>query len=118
MGTLPKEPFTLKGGCFCKAITYTLSVPALESRPLIDRPLASLIGPQNEVNERLPWIALDHCNSCRRVSSAIVQSYVIVPLSWAQFSLLPRSVDPMTAPKDTPRVKPTIEEFLVPGKEL
>jgi hypothetical protein len=118
MGTLPKEPFKLHGGCFCKAITYTISVPSLESRPLINRPLKDLIGPQNEVNERLPWIALDHCNTCRRISAAIVQAYLIIPLSWTQFTLLPRSVDPMAVPANAPHIEPTINEYLVPQKEL
>ena len=94
MPTLPKEAFKLHGGCFCKAITYTVSIPELEARPLLGRAITDSFGPKTEVSERLPLISLDHCNSCRRVAGSILQCWLIIPISWATFLLLPRSVDP------------------------
>jgi hypothetical protein len=90
MASLPINPFMLHGGCFCKAITYTISVPALSSRPPTQEPPKHPFGPQTEVTERLPIITLDHCNSCRRISGAIIECWFICPQSWATFSLLTR----------------------------
>ena len=35
----PATPLTLTGGCFCKSIRYTISVPALDSWPQHQRPV-------------------------------------------------------------------------------
>ena len=90
MATLLSTAFKLHGGCFCNAIRYTISVPELASRPIIPQHQIKLFGPQSEVNERLPIISLDHCNSCRRTSGVIVQSWFICPQSWVEFTLLLR----------------------------
>jgi hypothetical protein len=91
--TLPKTPFQLHGGCFCNAIRYTISVPTLsERKPLPQSPvnLDRLMVPVNEVNERMPIISFDHCNSCRRVPGMLVECWFICPLSWVEFTLQPR----------------------------
>jgi hypothetical protein len=91
--TLPKTPFQLHGGCFCSAIRYTISVPELSERKPLPKTSANLIRffvPPNEVNERMPIISLDHCNSCRRVPGIIVESWIICPPSWVEFTLQPR----------------------------
>jgi hypothetical protein len=56
-------------------------------------PNIQLIGPQNESNERLPLISLDHCTSCRRIGGSIIESWIIFPGSWAQFELQRRPSD-------------------------
>jgi len=111
MASLPTTPFVLHGGCFCKAITYTISVPALESRPVIPDPPKRPFGLQNKVTERLPIITLDHCNSCRRISGSIVECWFVCPQSWATFSLLSRSLESHPIP-------PTTSEVLRPSKEV
>jgi hypothetical protein len=90
---LPKTPFQLNGGCFCSAIRYTISVPELSERREIPKFGATpdrLLTPLNEVNERMPIVTLDHCNSCRRVPGVILDSWVICPPSWVEFTLQPR----------------------------
>jgi hypothetical protein len=112
--------YTLCGGCFCNAISYTISVPSLSSRPLIPTAPKYPIGPQNDVTERLPLISLDHCTSCRRVSGAIVQGWFICPQAWVEFSLEPRSENNQTDQgPSADRIKPpSTFDFAKPGKEL
>ena len=91
--TLPKTPFQLQGGCFCEAIRYKISVPELSERKELPRagmPADRLLMPLNEVNERMPLITLDHCNSCRRAPGSIVHSWFICPPEWVEFTLEPR----------------------------
>ena len=111
MASLPSTPFTLQGGCFCKAISYTISIPALSSRPPLDKPPVLPFGPQSEASKRLPIIGLDHCNSCRRVSGSIIQCWFICPQRWATFSLLSRSSEERITSTPT-------AEVLRPTKEL
>jgi hypothetical protein len=91
MSSLPNTPFEVRGGCFCNAITYTISIPALASRPLLREPAKRPFGPQTAGTERLPLISIDHCNSCRRVAGGIVQVWFICPQKWAAFLLASRS---------------------------
>jgi hypothetical protein len=91
--TLPKTPFQLHGGCFCSAIRYMISVPELSERkplPKAGMTADSLLVPVNEVNERMPIISLDHCNSCRRVPGTVINSWFICPPEWVEFTVLPR----------------------------
>src|SRR4051794_6649716 len=81
MSSLPTDAFILKGGCDCSAIRYTISVPAISSRPVL--PDKDIEG--KEV--RPPKIILDHCNKCRRVSGAIVQAWFICPQIWVAWSV-------------------------------
>ncbi|EPE30019.1 Mss4-like protein [Glarea lozoyensis ATCC 20868] len=90
MASLPKTSFTLKGGCFCSAIRYTIQVPPLSARPIIPVEKDEPIGVQDEVTARLPLIDLDHCNSCRRISGSVLEFWLIIPQSWVRFSLLPK----------------------------
>lgn len=116
MATLPTTPFTLSGGCFCNAVKYTISVPELASRPLLPKTPKFPIGPQTEVSQRLPIISIDHCNSCRRVSGGVIQSWFICLQRWTTFSLLPRSG---TSTENEARITPaTAIEALRPGKEI
>ncbi|KAH7310000.1 Mss4-like protein [Rhexocercosporidium sp. MPI-PUGE-AT-0058] len=115
MSTLPETAFELKGGCFCSAIRYTISVPELEARPKIGSNPKTEIFPPNKVTERLPMISLDHCTSCRRIAGSIVESWFICPQSWVQFTLQPRS-DPSFSPDEI--LKPTMMECLMPDKAL
>jgi hypothetical protein len=88
MASLPKTGFTLKGGCFCSAIRYTIKVPELSARPIIPMEKDEPIGTQDEVTARLPSIDLDHCNSCRRISGSVLEFWLVLPQSWVRFSLL------------------------------
>ena len=100
---LPKIPFQLRGGCFCRSIRYTISVPALEDRRELPQAPASLdrmLVPVNEVNARMPIISLDHCRSCRGVPGAILGSWVICPPEWVTFELQPLDTEKDTIKKD------------------
>ncbi|KAF8852454.1 hypothetical protein BDZ45DRAFT_807477 [Acephala macrosclerotiorum] len=111
MTTLPTFPFELHGGCFCNAIRYTISIPELSARPIIPHRSKTPFGPENEVNERLPLISIDHCNSCRRVSGSVLQSWLICPQAWVEFSLEAQS-------QDAEVMKPTIRDILTPSQDL
>src|ERR1700709_1690362 len=120
MAALPSTPFTLQGGCFCKAITYTVSVPDFDSRPIIEKAPVHPIGTQHEVTKRLPIISLDHCESCRRIAGTIIECWFICPSSWATFSLLPRLSDPQAASSsgNEGRIQAEIVPYLIGDKEL
>ncbi|KAH8602500.1 Mss4-like protein [Bisporella sp. PMI_857] len=87
MAFLPKAAVDLSGGCFCGAIKYVISIPPLASRPVIPTAKRKGFGQQNASTERLPLISLDHCDTCRRVSGAVIQCWFICPISWAKFSI-------------------------------
>ena len=112
MSSLPSTPFEVHGGCFCNAITYTISIPSLSSRPLLREPPKRPFGPQTTASERLPIISIDHCNSCRRVAGSIVQVWFICPQKWAAFSLKSRAEGGERITSKSPA------EVLRPSKEL
>ncbi|KFY74610.1 hypothetical protein V499_05357 [Pseudogymnoascus sp. VKM F-103] len=118
MAALPTTPFTLAGGCFCKAVTYTVSVPDVASRPTLPKPPKFPLGPQTEDCERLPIISIDHCNSCRRIAGTVIQSWFICLQSWTTFYLLPRFTSTRTgASAEILRVR-TTAEALIPDKDI
>lgn len=83
---LPKEPFTIHGGCRCKAIRYEVSVPAYEDRPqTVYKSRAADIG-----DLRLPAVYVDHCNDCRSATSAILPMVLVSIMETARVSVLPR----------------------------
>lgn len=94
MAFLPKEATTLNGGCYCKAIRYTIEIPSIDDRPLVPDALPTTIShdPTNSVPTRFPLVSLDHCESCRRVSGGIVQCWAICPAAWIHWELLLRSL--------------------------
>ncbi|KAG4418364.1 hypothetical protein IFR04_008506 [Cadophora malorum] len=119
MPALPETAFQLKGGCFCSAIRYTISIPELEARPKIPNDPKKEIFPPKKVSERLPMITLDHCTSCRRIGGTIIESWFICPQAWVQFTLQNRCATgnpASTSPDDS--VKPTMMEYLMPDREL
>ncbi len=93
MAFLPKEPLTLTGGCFCGACRYTVSVPALEDRPLHPTAKPTPTSATKSVETRVPVIDIDHCNNCRRTSGAIVQIWFICPTDWVKWELQTTSGD-------------------------
>lgn len=91
--SLPPDPLTLTGGCFCSAIRYTISIPALADRPpAIPDPVAP--SPDGKGTQsaptQLPIVDLDHCESCRRACGSLFQTWIILPLDWVSFSLVKR----------------------------
>ncbi|RVX70688.1 hypothetical protein B0A52_05338 [Exophiala mesophila] len=87
MAYLPKEALTLTGGCCCKAIRYTVHIPAWDQRPAVPGALKTPISVSEDIETRMPLIDLDHCNSCREVSGAIIQTWLIVPVDWVEWDL-------------------------------
>ena len=108
MAFLSPEPITLHGGCFCKAIRYTINIPDIEQRPIVPDAVDTRIPPalrtrggQNDdgsgarideatVPSRFPVVGFDHCQSCRTISGAVVQCWLICPMKWVKWDLLPR----------------------------
>jgi hypothetical protein len=119
MTSLPSTPFDLHGSCFCKAITYTIHVPAITSRPLIPRVPERQIIPLNETTSRYPIISLDHCTSCRKISGAIVECWFNCQHYWVDFSLLLKSSSAMgESESDEKRIQPATIEVLNPRESL
>ncbi|KFZ06557.1 hypothetical protein V501_07283 [Pseudogymnoascus sp. VKM F-4519 (FW-2642)] len=118
MAALPTTPFTLTGGCFCKAVEYTVSVPDVASRPTLPKPPKFPLGPQTEDCERLPIISIDHCNSCRRVAGTVFQSWFICLQRWTTFYLLPRFTVTRTGADTEIRIILTAAEALIPDKDI
>jgi len=88
MSHLPKEALTLTGGCYCKAIRYAINVPAWEHRPAIPGALETPISAHESVETRVPIVDIDHCNTCRQVSGAMVQCWLICPVGWIEWDLV------------------------------
>lgn len=87
MAHLPREALNLTGGCCCKAIRYTISIPAWDQRPVVPGALKTPISASEDVETRMPLIDLDHCNNCREISGAIIQAWFIVPVGWAEWDV-------------------------------
>jgi hypothetical protein len=98
MSYLPKEALTLTGGCCCKAIRYSIKVPAWDERPPIPGALDTPISTTQAVQTRMPLIDIDHCNHCREVSGAIVQVWFIAPISWVEWDVTPKDQPAEGAP--------------------
>ncbi|KAK2756715.1 hypothetical protein FQN54_005161 [Arachnomyces sp. PD_36] len=104
MVILSPEPLTLHGGCFCRAIRYTINILGLEHRPILPGAVDTRLPPHlrgheappdiDNVSEtvptKFPVIPLDHCETCRSVSGGIIQCWIISPLEWVKWDLLPR----------------------------
>jgi hypothetical protein len=86
MSPLPETPFILHGGCNCKALRYTVSIPALSSRSAIDPAMFNLPGKPLV----LPLFNIDHCNDCRRGSGSLVNFFMLAERSTIAFTCLLR----------------------------
>ncbi|KAK0118504.1 hypothetical protein ONS95_007396 [Cadophora gregata] len=80
MPPLPSTPLTLHGGCDCTSIRYTITIPALPSRPI------AYTDPTTGEVSRYPQSFLDHCNRCRRVSGSIIPAWITVPQEWVTWT--------------------------------
>ncbi|KAI1619988.1 Mss4-like protein [Exophiala viscosa] len=88
MAFLPKEALTLTGGCYCKAIRYTIKIPAWDHRHAVPNAVETPISATETVETRLPVVMIDHCNTCRQVAGAILQSWLISPVGWVEWDVL------------------------------
>jgi rhodanese-related sulfurtransferase len=68
----------IHGGCNCQAIRYTVNVPDFASRP--QNPYRS---PGTSLGEdlRIPMVAVDHRNDCRRATGAILPMVLVTEIS-------------------------------------
>lgn len=86
---LPIEAFAIHGGCNCKAIRYEVSIP-----PHTERPHTVYKNPGADIGDlRLPAVYLDHCNDCRRATSAVVPMVLVSPTSMVRASLLSHTTE-------------------------
>ena len=108
---LPDHPLTVQGGCNCGAIRYKVQIPAL-----LDRPLHPLSDPKSKATEvHLPFIAIDHCNDCRKATGAIIPLWLCTPIKYVTASYTPCPSIPLnpstttaTTLEDTKKTKETI----------
>ena len=73
----PPEPFTINGGCNCRAIRYRISVPEPSFRPT--HPFASQTTPPDHPAAYFPMIATDGCNDCRSATASILPTWICAP---------------------------------------
>lgn len=92
---LPDAALTINGGCNCGAIRYRVAIP-----PLADRPLHPLSPAGSPVS--LPFLAIDHCNDCRRATGSILPAWLCAPIDICSVSLVPASKSTL-APKAASR---------------
>jgi hypothetical protein len=92
---LPNNALTIDGGCNCGAICYRIAIPALAERPL--HPLAPDASPVP-----LPFLALDHCNDCRRATGSLLPAWLCAPIDMGSVSLV-RASSATLAPKAAAR---------------
>ncbi|KIY01791.1 uncharacterized protein Z520_01929 [Fonsecaea multimorphosa CBS 102226] len=90
MSYLPKDAINLTGGCYCKAIRYTVKVPAWDKRPPVPGALDTPISSTEKVQTKLPLVDIDHCGNCRRQAGCLVQCWLIVPINWVEWDLQPK----------------------------
>ena len=102
---LPDHPLTIHGGCNCGAIRYVALQPSiLRILTLIrarykvavpshtDRPLHPFSDAQSKGGEvRLPFIAIDHCNDCRRATGAVLPHWFCAPIEIVSGSAVSRT---------------------------
>lgn len=81
---LPDEALRIEGGCNCTALRYRVDIPTRNERPL--HPLAPTTAPVH-----MPFLALDHCNDCRRATASILPAWLCAPLDMCSVSLVARS---------------------------
>ncbi|KAK3201493.1 hypothetical protein GRF29_185g1172742 [Pseudopithomyces chartarum] len=81
---LPAEALSVDGGCNCGAVRYRVAIPALGDRPL--HPLAPAEDPVP-----MPFLALDHCNDCRRATASVLPAWLCAPIDMCSVSLVPAS---------------------------
>lgn len=96
---LPAEAITVQGGCNCRAIRYRVEIPALKERPANPYLTISYSGKkpddggnaqqrnssdpsadEAESTPRMPMLATDHCNDCRRATGSILPFWMATPI--------------------------------------
>ena len=104
---LPDTPFVVSGGCNCGAIRYKVEIPELQERPL--HPSSDKIsGPL-----RLPMVAIDHCNDCRRATGAFLPLWILTPIAMVTASLVVHSGEAGAAEQKGPWIP--AESVFEPG---
>lgn len=73
---LPSTAIEFQGGCNCQAIRYKVSLPIFSERP--SNPYRD---PGADIGDlRLPMVAIDHCNDCRRATGSIIPMWLCAHL--------------------------------------
>ena len=81
---LPKDAFTLSGGCNCRAVRYRVIVQAFQNRsPNPYRTPGSDIG-----DLRVLFVAICHCNDCRRASANILPHVLVTDITGVNVALV------------------------------
>ena len=79
---MPKSAFTVSGGCNCRAVRYTISIPDSDFRVVVTT--TAPFEPPSELDSiqlTLPFAAIDYCNDCRSATGAIMPMWLCVPAS-------------------------------------
>ncbi|KAJ8066069.1 hypothetical protein OCU04_005161 [Sclerotinia nivalis] len=91
---LPSTPLTIHGGCNCRTLHYRLQIPQVSERPLYPYCCKAQSASQSESKSgdeykdesgeevRLPMIAIDLCNDCRRATGSILPIWICCPMDY------------------------------------
>ncbi|RDW83392.1 hypothetical protein BP5796_04883 [Coleophoma crateriformis] len=111
---LRKGPLTLHGGCFCRTIRYTINIPAFSERPVLEKAPQAPLGPQTEIEKRLPVITVDHCHSCRHATGVLMQNWVICPQRWVEFTVTTKDI----GGEEQERTHVPTQDLIAPSADL
>jgi len=86
---LPKEAFTIRGGCSCSAVRFRITVPDFAERPIHYSIEPSEAAAGDPATPHLPVVVTDHCNACRSATSSILPAWILTPRAYMTISCLP-----------------------------
>lgn len=87
----PSNAFKISGGCHCEAIRYTVSVPELQARSQTPYRTPGATAEDVGGDLRLPMVAIDHCNNCRRATGALLPMALITETTWSSVTCISKS---------------------------
>lgn len=111
---LPDTPLTIRGGCNCSAVRYTIRIPELAKRPI--HPLVAAHEPKIQGGDprmcRMPFTTWDHCNDCRTATGALLPAWICVPAEMVSVTCL--TIDAVPPADDL--IYPTVNVTVPVGK--
>jgi rhodanese-related sulfurtransferase len=107
--TPPSNEFKISGGCNCRALRYDISVPLFEARPQNPYRTPGAAAKGSNGDFRLPMVAIDHCNDCRRATGALLPMILVTDITWVRTICVTRAIESIKENEEI--TMPAIELF-------